>query len=327
MLRLRQIIQRIRRDGISPKEYRRISVVALALLCITVVSGAAVRLTGSGLGCDDWPNCNDSSLIDVSTGHAAIEQINRLFTGLVSAIVIVAVLAALKRRPRRRDLTWLAVGLVGGVLAQIVLGGITVLVHLHPAAVQAHLLVSMVLVANAVVLVRRAGEPDEGRRIASVVPRTRKRVVVLTVWTAMAIIAGTVVTGTGPHAGDIDARRFDLAITTVTRIHGIVVWIAVAMALWLLWHLRRLQHDRRVLDAPIVAWFCAATAQGTVGYVQYAAGVPAGLVFVHVGGATALWAITVWMWCSTTRVALNASQLADSARDEQSSAVQPHAEL
>ncbi len=322
MLRLRQTIQRIRRDGISAKQYRRIAMVALALLCIIVVSGAAVRLSDSGLGCDDWPNCNDSSLIDVSSKHAAIEQINRLFTGLVSVGVIVAVLAALLRRPRRRDLTWLSVGLVGGVLAQIVLGGITVLVDLHPAAVQAHLLVSMALVANAVVLVHRAGEPDEGRRIAAVVPRTRKRVVVLTVWTALAIVAGTVVTGTGPHAGDEEARRFDLAITTVTRVHGVVVWIAVAMALWLLWHLRRLQHDRRVLDAPIVAWFCAAAAQGTVGYVQYAAGVPAGLVFVHVGGATALWAITVWMWCSTTRVALTASQLADAV-----GADQPRAEL
>jgi cytochrome c oxidase assembly protein subunit 15 len=241
-------------------------------------------------------------LIDVSGKHAAIEQINRLFTGLVSVAVIAAVLGALLRRPRRRDLTWLAVGLVGGVIAQIVLGGITVLVDLHPLAVQAHLLLSMVLVADAVVLVIHAGRPD-GPTMRAVVPRTRKRVGAVVVWTGLAIVAGTVVTGTGPHAGDERARRFDLAITTVTRIHGIVVWIAVAMALRLMWHLRRLAHDRAELDVPIVAWFVAATVQGSIGYVQYAAGVPAGLVLLHVAGATTLWAITVWLWCSTSRSA------------------------
>ena len=213
-----------------------------------------MRLTGSGLGCSDWPRCNDQELIDVGSKHAAIEQVNRLFTGLVSVAVIVAVLGALIRRPRRRDLTWLSLGLVAGVIGQIVLGGITVLVDLHPLAVQSHLLLSMVLVADAVVLVVRAGQPDEGRRIAAVVPRTKRRVRWVVIWTGLAIVAGTVVTGTGPHAGDEEARRFDLAITTVTRIHGLVVWIAVAAMLWLVWHLRGLAHDREVLDAPLVAW-------------------------------------------------------------------------
>ncbi len=251
-MRLGEAITSIRRDGLSPTAYRRITVVALALLGIIVVTGAAVRLTGSGLGCNDWPRCNDQELIDVGSKHAAIEQINRLFTGLVSVAVILAVLGALIRRPRRRDLTWLSLGLVAGVIAQIVLGGITVLVDLHPLAVQSHLLLSMVLVADAVVLVVRAGQPDEGRRIAAVVPRTKQRVRWVVVWTGLAIVAGTVVTGTGPHAGDEEARRFDLAITTVTRIHGVVVWIAVAAMLWLVWHLRGLAHDREVLDAPLV---------------------------------------------------------------------------
>jgi heme a synthase len=288
------------RDGLSARQYRRITVVALVLLCVIVASGAAVRLTDSGLGCDDWPNCNSTQLIDVSTKHAAIEQINRLFTGLVSLAVIGAVLGALYRRPRRRDLTWLAVGLVAGVLAQIVLGGITVLVDLHPAAVQGHLLLSMVLVANAVVLVVRAGRPD-GRTMGNVVPRTRRRVGAVVLWTGLTIVAGTVVTGAGPHAGDEEARRFDLAITTVARVHSVIAWIAAAMALRLMWHLRRLPHDRQALDVPLAAWLVTAMLQGAVGYMQYAAGVPAGLVFVHVGTATVLWAITVWLWCSTTR--------------------------
>ncbi len=308
-MRLGEAITSIRRDGLSPRAYRRVTVVALALLGIIVVTGAAVRLTGSGLGCNDWPRCNDQELIDVGSKHAAIEQVNRLFTGLVSVAVILAVLGALIRRPRRRDLTWLSLGLVAGVIGQIVLGGITVLVDLHPLAVQSHLLLSMVLVADAVVLVVRAGQPDEGRRIAAVVPRTKRRVRWVVIWTGLAIVAGTVVTGTGPHAGDEEARRFDLAITTVTRIHGIVVWIAVAAMLWLVWHLRGLAHDREVLDAPLVAWGVAATAQGTIGYLQYWSGVPAGLVALHVAGATTLWAITVWLACSTTRVSQNAHQL------------------
>jgi cytochrome c oxidase assembly protein subunit 15 len=182
--------------------------------------------------------------------------------------------------------------------------------------VQSHFLVSMLLVADAVVLVVRAGQPDDGRRIAAVVPRTRRRVRWVVVWTGLAIVAGTVVTGTGPHAGDEEARRFDLAITTVTRIHGIVVWIAVGAAVLLLWHLRGLAHDREVLDAPIYAWCLAATAQGTIGYLQYWSGVPAGLVELHVAGATTLWGVTVWLACSTTRVSQTAHQLLRQARED-----------
>jgi cytochrome c oxidase assembly protein subunit 15 len=307
--RLRVLVRRIRRDGITPAEYRRVCIAAFALLCIIVVTGAAVRLTGSGLGCNDWPNCNSTEFVDVATKHAAIEQINRLFTGLVAVVVILAVLGSLLRNPRRRDLTWLSVGLVGGVLGQVVLGGITVKVHLHPVAVQSHMLVSMLLVANAVVLMIRAGQPDEGRRINAVVPRVRARVRLVMIWTALAIVAGTVVTGTGPHAGDEKARRFDLAITTVTRVHSLVVWGAVASALLLMWHLRKLPHDRQVLDAPIVAWFVAAFAQGAIGYVQYFAGIPAGLVAIHVAGATTLWAVTVWLMCSTRKVSMTAPQM------------------
>jgi cytochrome c oxidase assembly protein subunit 15 len=172
------------------------------------------------------------------------------------------------------------------------------------------------------VLVIRAGQPDGGRRVAAVVPRTRKAVRWVVLWTALALVAGTVVTGTGPHAGDEEARRFDLAITTVTRTHSIVVWIAVAAMAYLLWHLRRLSHDREVLDAPIYGWCIAAVAQGTVGYVQYWSGVPAGLVAVHVAGATALWATTVWLACSTTRVSMSAHELLRHERSELEAAAQ-----
>ena len=285
---------------LSPRQFRTVCVVALALLCIIVVTGAAVRLTGSGLGCNDWPRCNDQQLVDVSTRHAAIEQINRLFTGLVSVSVIVAVLGSLIREPRRRDLTLLSLGLVAGMVGQIVLGGITVLVHLHPVAVQSHFLLSMVLVANAVVLVHRAGMPDGERVVRLTSPTVR-----LMRWcgaaTAVAIAAGTVVTGAGPHAGDEKARRFHLAISSAARVHSAFVWLAVASVLVLVWRLRTRAADRAVLDGPITAWMCVAVAQGAVGYVQYFSGVPAVLVAFHVAGATLLWAVTVW--CYEARLA------------------------
>ena len=279
---------------LSPERYRVVCMVALALLCIIVVSGAAVRLTGSGLGCDDWPNCNNTKLIDVSSTHAAIEQVNRLFTGLVALGVIVAVLGSLARSPRRRDLTWLSVGLVAGVLGQIVLGGITVLVDLHPAAVQAHFLLSMVLVANAVWLVHRAGQPD-APLAPTVSPSVRRHVFGVAVATLVAITLGTVLTGAGPHAGDEVARRFDIAIGTAARLHSVGVWVAVAVVAWLMWRLRSLHADRAVLEGTVVAWVCVALAQGALGYLQYFTGVPAALVAIHVAGATLLWGITVWM--------------------------------
>lgn len=295
---------------ITPDQYRKICLAALILLGIIVVTGAAVRLTGSGLGCSDWPRCNNEKLVDVSSKHAAIEQVNRLFTGLVAFGVIGAVLGSLVRTPRRRDLTWLSLGLVAGLVGQIVLGGIVVLVHLHPVAVLGHFALSMVLVANAVVLWVRAGDADAGKRISAVVPTTRHRVHRLVFMTAAALIAGTVVTGTGPHAGDRKARRFfgsgsnvsGTALKWMSRIHSGIVWLAVATAVLLFWHLRNRDNDRRRLDGPLTAWVCLAFGQGAVGYIQYASGLPAGLVALHVALATTLWATSVYLWTHTTRM-------------------------
>jgi cytochrome c oxidase assembly protein subunit 15 len=286
---------------ISPARYRLIAAVALGLLVAIVITGAAVRLTGSGLGCDDWPNCNNERLIDVSSGHAAIEQVNRLFTGAVAFAVIAAVLGSLWRAPRRRDLTVLSIGLVAGVLGQIVLGGITVLVDLHPVAVQGHMLLSMVLVATAVVLLRRAGEPDGTRRAPVVSAPTRRLTAAVTVGTAVAIVAGTVVTGAGPHAGDEDVQRFDVAIATAARIHGIAVLATVAIAVVLALRVQRRTAERPVLMGSFSSWLFVAVLQGLVGYVQYFNDVPALLVGLHVAGATALWAMTVWLLLTTSR--------------------------
>jgi cytochrome c oxidase assembly protein subunit 15 len=309
------LIKRVRSEGFTPGEFHKICVSALVLLVVIVVTGAAVRLTGSGLGCDDWPNCNASNLVDVSSQHSAIEQINRLFTFVVGLAVVLAALGAWLRRPRRRDLLWLSMSLVAGIPAQGVVGAVVVWTNLNPIAVQLHFVLSMVLVAIAVVLVVRSREPDGGKRVSAVVPRSRHRVRLLVVWTAGAIVAGTVVTGTGPHAGDEKARRFTfLSITWVTRIHGVVVWIAVLMALSLLWHLRKRAHDREVLDAPLTLWMCVAVAQGGVGYLQYANGVPEPLVALHVTLATTLWATSVWLWCSTTRCSGSARSMIAATR-------------
>jgi cytochrome c oxidase assembly protein subunit 15 len=282
----------------SPARYRTVTVVALGLLITIVITGAAVRLTGSGLGCDDWPQCNDSQLVDVTSTHAAIEQVNRMFTGLVALAVVVAVLGSLWRVPRRRDLTWLSLGLVAGVIGQVVLGGITVLVDLNPFAVAAHLLLSMAIVACAVVLVRRAGEAD-GRRRPVVTTTTRRLAWALTAVTGAAIVAGTVVTGAGPHAGSEDVQRFDVEIADAARTHGTLVLLAVALAVVLALRLHRHAADRRVLQGALSSWIFVAVLQAAIGYIQYFNGVPALLVGLHVAGATALWTMTVWLVLST----------------------------
>ena len=151
----------MRLPTLSPAAYRRVTLVALVALAFIIVSGAAVRLTGSGLGCPDWPTCADNRVVAPLEYHAMVEFVNRTVTGLVSVAVILAVLGSLRRTPRRRDLTWLSVGLVAGVVGQIVLGGLTVLFELRPGFVMAHFLLSMVILADAVVLHDRAGRPDD----------------------------------------------------------------------------------------------------------------------------------------------------------------------
>lgn len=279
--------------SVSAARYRVIAMAALLALVAIVVTGAAVRLTGSGLGCDDWPTCNSEKFIDVSSKHAAIEQVNRLFTGVVSVAVIAAVLGSVFRAPRRTDLVKLSAGLVLGVVAQAVLGGITVRVDLHPLAVQGHMLLSLVLVANAVVLAHRAAEPDEGELVRPVSPEINRHVVGVTILTVVGLVSGTVVTGAGPHAGDEDVQRFGVDISSAARIHSISVMCAVVAMLLLAWRLRGRSGERRQIGEWISSWVFVALLQGAVGYIQYFNEIPALLVGIHVLGATALWAVTV----------------------------------
>jgi cytochrome c oxidase assembly protein subunit 15 len=287
---------------LQPSTFRRITIAALVALSIIVVSGGAVRLSGAGLGCDDWPNCNSQRLIDVSTAHAAIEQVNRLFTGVVALAVIAAVLGSLIRAPRRRDLTWWSLGLVAGVIGQVILGGITVLVRLHPIAVQGHFLLSMVLIANATILVRRAGQPDGAARSVGVSTRSLWLIRAMAVTTTAVLVTGTLVTGTGPHAGDPESPRFGFDISHVARIHGLTVMATISLALALAAVIGSSRVDRAALQHPLGQWMFVAVMQAVVGYVQYFTGVPEILVGVHLLGATVLCIVTVQLVLSSARV-------------------------
>jgi cytochrome c oxidase assembly protein subunit 15 len=284
---------------ISPAGYIWVTRFALILLCVIVVSGAAVRLTGSGLGCSDWPRCNSEKFIDVSTTHGAIEQINRLFTGLVTAIVIAAVLAARFRVPYRKDLVWLSWGLVAGVIGQIVLGGIVVLTGLNPVANQGHFLLSMILVANALILHQRAKNDSVPNRLCNLSPIQRLIRIAVTVG-SLAIVTGTVVTASGPHAGDENAKRLGFAITTVARIHGITVLVTIALLIAIARFARTKQ--LRLLYTPLETVIVIGILQGTVGYVQYFNNIPALLVGIHIFGATVFFLALVHLWMVANQI-------------------------
>lgn len=285
----------------SPQRYRQITVVALAALSAIIVTGAAVRLTGSGLGCDDWPNCSSEKLIDVSSKHAAIEQINRLFTGVVGVAVIAAVLGAYRRPPRRTDLIVLAWSLVLGVVANAVLGGVSVLVDLHPIAVQGHMLLSMGLIVAGTTLVRRAGEPDGVPR-RPVVSQVSGRLVRLHFGlSCVAIVTGTIVTGSGPHAGDENVERLGFDIASVARVHAVAVLTTIAVTLLVVWRTRSVARDRAALLPALTTWMFVGVLQAAIGYVQYFTDVPALLVGIHVAGATAVMIASTTVLLDTTR--------------------------
>lgn len=293
----------VRRPELSPSAYRRITLLALVLLGIIVVTGAAVRLTGSGLGCSTWPRCEPDSFVPHAESgiHGTIESTNRYFTGLVSLGVVLAVTGSFFRAPRRRDLTWWSWTLVAGVAGQIVLGGLTVLFHLSPPLVMGHFLLSAILVGCAVVLHHRAGEPDDGHRRPAATPEVRVLSRMLAVAAAIVLFTGTVVTGAGPHGGDEDVRRLDFFLPDVVRVHAVAVWLLVAATLWTLLLVRRgggapgLERALRVLVV-------AEVAQGAVGYTQYFAGVPVQLVLVHVLGSMVVWGVTLGVVLRTSVV-------------------------
>ena len=230
-----------------------------------------------------------------------VEFGNRAVTAAVSVLVTGAVLGSLVRSPRRRDLVVLSVGLVAGVVAQIVLGGLTVLFKLAPPFVMGHFLLSMALLADAVVLHHRAGLPDDARVARPLVGPGQARLVRLVlVLTALVVGLGTVVTSSGPHGGDVRAKRLPFTVHDTARLHGTAVMALLALTLTLVWWLRRSGatasvQQRSRLFVEVLA------AQAAVGYAQYFTRIPAALVAVHIAGAAAAWASAVWLCCGLTR--------------------------
>jgi cytochrome c oxidase assembly protein subunit 15 len=283
---------------LSPLAYRRITIVAAVLLGIIIVTGAAVRLTSSGLGCPVGVSCPQSQLQahGPASEHATIEHLNRLFTGLVSVAVILSVLGSLVRTPRRRDLVWLSWGLVAGVFAQAVLGQLTVAFDLKPGFVMAHILVSILLLTDALVLVRRSGQPD-GPAHAIVSARTVLLGRVLVGLATLVLFTGTVVTGAGPHSGGGKHQYvagLDIKLEYAARIHSGLVWIFLAAVLVMVWLLRR-DRASRGMQQRITVLLVLIVAQGAIGYIQYFNDIPAFLVGIHVAGAALVWTATMML--------------------------------
>lgn len=300
---------------VSHRGYLRATQGAFVALYLIIITGSLVRLTGSGLGCADWPQCSESKFIDVSSTHAAIEQINRLFTGVVAASVILCVLLSLRLKPKRRDLIAMSIVLVAGVMMQVIIGAIVVWTGLNPFSNIAHFLVSIFLMTTAYMLVRHA---SIFRTTDEVAPRgepllkgqtIEKIVKTLLVATGAAVVTGTLVTGSGPHAGDETAVRLGFAMPTIVRTHSAFVWLTVGVLLVSLHMTRKNIEVKKLLMRPLKRFAAVVLFQGAIGYLQYFLGVPIGLVAIHVATSVAVWLCALDIYWSSRLSALPNSVL------------------
>jgi len=297
---------RKKRLEISPERYAQVTLVALAALSLIVLTGAGVRLTGSGLGCPDWPRCYGGNTPPLES-HAVIEYGNRLLTGFVGFAVIAASVLAWFRRPYRWHLALFGALLPLGVIGQAILGALVVKYHLAPGLVMSHFILSMMLLDAAFALAWCSRyEPWERRR-------SRDR---LSVWAVRALIplgqltilAGTIATASGPHAGAHEGQlvhRFDFEGTAtlewVVQRHAAIAALYgfAAIGVWFL--LRRPGADSRALN-PLTAVIGLLALQGAIGGVQWALELPAGIVWVHVAIATGNWLAMLWTVASAGRL-------------------------
>jgi heme a synthase len=293
---------------VSPRTYERFASSALVVLTLIVFTGAAVRLTGSGLGCPDWPKCHGGLSPALDT-HTAIEFGNRLLTGIVAIPCLLAFVGAFRRRPYRRDLTLIAGLLPLGVLGQAVLGGMTVLYGLEPGWVMSHHWLSMLLLIASLALVWRARH-EPGERPLATDRVSTWAVRALLPLGAITIFAGTVATAAGPHAGGegtgdevvrlqwFGLDTLDWAIHQHARIAA-ALGVAI-VGVWFL--LRRRGADpsaRRALARTAVLL----AAQGVVGTTQYLLELPAEIVWLHVALAALTWLTLLWAVASAGRLA------------------------
>jgi cytochrome c oxidase assembly protein subunit 15 len=280
--------------SLSVTTFRRLTVAVALSLAAIVVTGAAVRLTSSGLGCPDWPRCTSTSLVAPASYHALVEFVNRIITSLVGVFVVLVAAGSLLRAPRRRDLTLLSWSLVAGFAAQAVVGGLSVIYHLAPPWVMAHFLLSMVMLWAALVLVHRA----DPKWVAAAPDAQRELVLLVRLLVAVAggvLFLGTVTTGTGPHAGSgAHVKRLNFPLERVTQLHADSALLLTGLIVATLFAVRltpttALVRRRATVLAGLVIL------QVAIGYTQYFLNLPSSVVELHVAGATALWSATIWL--------------------------------
>ena len=262
-----------------------------------VLTGATVRITGSGLGCPTWPECTYGSYAPVAgqaegAFHAWIEFGNRLLTFLLLFAAVAVVIYAIRKA--RRDLLWRALLQVLGIFGQGVIGGITVLTDLNPLAVASHFILSIFLIAGAVSIVARGRTPLISIRPTELKVKVLARAQVLL--TFLVIVIGTLVTGSGPHAGDLDVPRLNLDERAISWLHAdaVIALLGVSLALLVLSEISP-ETKRRVK-----LFFAVTLVQGLIGYLQYVLGLPELLVIVHVLGSTLVWIASWRIWLSIT---------------------------
>jgi len=260
---------------------------------VIVVTGGAVRLTASGLGCPTFPRCTDTSLVVTREmgAHGVIEFGNRMLTFVLTAAVGAAVIVAW--RAGRRDLRGRALLLTGGIVAQALLGGVTVLTGLNPVTVMAHFLLSMLLIAVAVDAYERAAPPPADPAAPGVRRELRIGTWVLTGAVGLVLFLGTVVTGTGPHSGDKKASdRLPFNLEPVSQLHADIVFLVIGLTVGLL-VAARASRAPDLVRRRLAVLLGVVLAQGVVGYAQYVTDLPVFLVGVHVLGACLVWVATV----------------------------------
>jgi cytochrome c oxidase assembly protein subunit 15 len=290
----------MRAPTLSPATFRRLAAVAAVLLGLIVVSGAAVRLTGSGLGCPTWPRCTNTSLVAPPSYHAWVEFGNRVVTTVVGVFVAIVALASLARTPRRRDLVVLAFAQIAGFVGQAVIGGLSVLYDLAPPFVIAHFLLSMAMLWAALLLVHRADpgwqpQPPQARRELTWLLR------LVSTTAGAVLVLGTITTGTGPHAGDggKHIRRLALPLERVTQLHADAALLLTGLVVATLFAVRLT--DTTDVVRRRAQWLAGAIAlQVVIGYTQYFLDLPPGVVELHVAGATLLWCAAVWLQLGLT---------------------------
>ncbi|MET8234818.1 COX15/CtaA family protein [Micromonospora sp. NPDC005298] len=285
---------------------RRLALASIIANVGIVVTGGAVRLTASGLGCPTWPRCTDDSYVTTPEMgvYGVIEFGNRMLTFAVGLVALATVLAVLAHRPRRPGLLALAVAVFLGIPAQAVIGGITVLTNLNPWVVGLHFLASMAVIAAAYALWRRIGDPD-GPTVA-VVPTPLRTLARITTGVSVAVLViGTWVTGSGPHAGDHGAARNGLDPEAISQVHADAVFLLIGLSVALIFAFRAVG-ARRATRAAIVL-VAVELGQGLIGFVQYFTHVPALLVGAHMLGSCLVLLATLSVQWSTRERRPNAA--------------------